>query len=653
MMVQSNKDSTNFFTKFINKFNDAFNNHPNLIGSLESSEEDHVCVLSGPGLYFRHCDLLISFDDIDLPLHEFVGSSPHLMINSYDEAWLASQIPLYFPEYVKRVYIDMGYALIDNSLPTEFQMLQQNKEIDTICQDDDFDQDGHYSDELADFDHQIDNGQIYSDIEDKFDEDFDAYNIPFNFFEPQDDDVPDMSDYDSTDRFIDEEFETVSGPLIESVTSSDDIVKIDSADLIDSDIIMKDVDQIRSSNANIRNSNDSLGHKQKFQRSGPKKRGPQRCNQNFKRTWRKKSDRLDDVALHTLSSLREKKRSDKLKTGRVWKGNTNRTRSVINNDIIEKAFALEKDKEIANRIAKKEQADYDYECLMDPDPRDDCYGNYHKERDFYLSQKKIENENFKKKEYSINEVSVNKYLKSIITDFSTTDHFSYSRTSSIVDDLNKVELFIKSNVTDDLAIKKITGALIDAVDLKPTLIDKCSKFLQELILKVKPVAFGVDVVRDISLNVDVLKEEHEVCFGKPIDFSELAYDCNVLNPDLRDDHARRGEIIHNDPLLRHFNMKKINRNGILSEQVDYNGVLSCELLFQLLSPSVCIMNASDVTVMSKMQSIASNIHTINLPKFSLFQYGTDIIQDTLVAARAIFLTRRRLNHVLGFPLAPV
>jgi len=218
--------------------------------------------------------------------------------------------------------------------------------------------------------------------------------------------------------------------------------------------------------------------------------------------------------------------------------------------------------------------------------------------------------------------------------------------------LSVVEKFIKDNIDNDELVKSTVNAIGEEVNRKPNLADKCSKFLQDLIMKIKPIALAFDSVHDIKLGVDVLKEEFEVELKDAIPYDLLSDEYGNHMTDVRDDHARRGDMIHRDPLLRHFSIKRIDRTKIIPQQVDYDGIISAELLFQLLAPSVVSIGASEEVVLSKMQHLAGNIHTINLPKFAIIKYGTNIVEDTLLVARAIFKTRRRVSTALGFPVSP-
>lgn len=380
-------------------------------------------------------------------------------------------------------------------------------------------------------------------------------------------------------------------------------------------------------------------------RSGPKQRGAMRCNQQPKKSRKRKHDEK------TIASLRAKKRRDKIEEGGVWKKHGS-TRGAEQDALLSNAFAEMRDQEFADKEAKIEMLEVEYDNLMMPNINSEFYENAYKEREYYLKNIEDEKKKKDKKTYQKQEINVNLHLKEYLDEWKLSDYFSFARTSSIVDDLSVVEKFIKDNIDNDELVKSTVNAIGEEVNRKPNLADKCSKFLQDLIMKIKPIALAFDSVHDIKLGVDVLKEEFEVELKDAIPYDLLSDEYGNHMTDVRDDHARRGDMIHRDPLLRHFSIKRIDRTKIIPQQVDYDGIISAELLFQLLAPSVVSIGASEEVVLSKMQHLAGNIHTINLPKFAIIKYGTNIVEDTLLVARAIFKTRRRVSTALGFPVSP-
>jgi hypothetical protein len=176
-----------------------------------------------------------------------------------------------------------------------------------------------------------------------------------------------------------------------------------------------------------------------------------------------------------------------------------------------------------------------------------------------------------------------------------------------------------------------------------------SNFLRELLLKVKPLAYALDTARDIPLSTDIDADISEVFIGEKIGVNEFMEQFDGANKvDSRDDNARRGDLVHMDPLLRKFIIQRTERKKLLSTRTDFSGVFSAELLFQLMSPSVCNMNATPEVVMSKMTHICSSIHTINLPKWSFLQFNGFVTDNTLYVARALYLNRKKVADALGF-----
>jgi len=500
----------------------------------------------------------------------------------------------------------------------------------------------------------------------KFDGDDD---VPFDFFnEKPDAPIILPPELTSSPNPIDEVYK--AGIVLDSTTSivessnksnmSDSDYNYDSYPGMFGDGISLDETGGSSYSGEHHTTDDSLGrsqiiHKPKwvkkqdnnknFHRSGPKQRGPDRCNLQPKRSRKRKND------AKTIVDMRNKKRRDKIEAGGTWKKHGT-TRNDKEDALLTEAFSDLRDQEFANKEAQIEYLETELENLMKPQINTEFYENAYKEREYYLKNLEEEKKKKDKKTYQAQEVVVNNHLTDYLTNWKSVDYFSFARTSSMVDDLATVENFIKENIDNDELVRKTVNVIGEEINKKPNLADKCSLFLQQLIKKVKPIALAFDSVHDIKLGIDVLKEEFEVELKDPIKYDALSDEYGSHMADVRNDHARRGDLIHRDPLLRHFSIKRIDRSTLIPQQVDYDGIMSAELLFQLLSPSVMSIGATEDVVLAKMQHLAGNIHTINLPKFDIIKYGVNIVDDTLLVARAIFKTRRRVSTALGFPVSP-
>lgn len=369
--------------------------------------------------------------------------------------------------------------------------------------------------------------------------------------------------------------------------------------------------------------------------------------QPFEHTKVKRTNPRTPTQITCANDLRRKRKAEKLEKGGVWKKHSD-TRADKHKKLLSEAFYLMNDKKIGDKIAAIETLETEIENLLRPCINSDFYDNAHKEREFYISQLDKEKKKYKEMDYSRGEIQVNKYLAEYFDEWKLSDAFSMVRSSTLSDDVEKIANFINENASEDELVKQTLIHVHHEVNKTPFL-DKAAHFLQQLIAKIKPTALIVDSLKDIHHKIDIQKEEFEVKMGDPIPLNELINEYGG-DYDVRDDHQRRGDLIHKDPLLRHFSMTRIDRSSILGSQVDYDGIFSAELLFQLLSPSVVSISSDEKTVLSKMTHIAANIHTINLPKFSIIKYNTNVIEDTLLVARAIFLTRRRVTTALGFPV---
>lgn len=580
-------------------------------------------------LYFSTSGLIISPRDIDSDLYDFfLNKHPECFVNEKHISFLNCLIPKMtkindeWNAYIVLHYLDFGYFLVDGCLPTESQMNAS-----------------HYDNFEAPFDGVWFNGVSESVSSD----DIQLDENPLNVLSPSKEfhckslydksitiisDDPSMSDYLPKQK-IDNNYPPIN--------RSGDYTPLSTAQYID-----------------------------RF-RSGPKNRGPLRCNKNnipktsplrrkessnfdgYKNSKRRKMTDKTQTQMKTESIAYKKKKNEVEKEGKVWKeSNKMNTRANKNAKLLDVALKMKADMDIADKIAAVETAELNYEEIMYPDPEGEFYVNYSSERDHMLSLLKDAQRKHKESMYQLNECSLNSMLSTTFANWSSTDMFSVARSSVFEDELSRIENFIIENKSSE-DVKIVTDALINEVNVQPKLIDKCSTFLKNLILKLKPMAFSGDTVHDVILGIDYLKDDYAMQLLEEVPVVSMTKDGKVI--DVRDDHARRGDLVHQNPLLYRFNLNRIQR-GMFPISTDYSGIVSLELLFQLMSPSVCVMNASEELVLSKMQHVAANIHTINLPKFSIFEYGTDIVQDTLLAARALFLTRRRVVRALGFPISP-
>jgi hypothetical protein len=342
------------------------------------------------------------------------------------------------------------------------------------------------------------------------------------------------------------------------------------------------------------------------------------------------------------------KKAEKIKAGLVWKQSK---KANVGKDIklINKAYGLMNDQKFAELSAKIEDAETFEDNLHEPNIDSPYYENWYKERE-WREKKRIDLETEKsKKRYANNEIHVNKNLNHLMNEWNSSELAGIVRFASNFSDLEKIESFIKTNITDEVAVNQVVNTVADTIIAKPHLMDKVSTFLRELLLKVKPLAYALDTARDIPLSTDIDADISEVFIGEKIGINEFMDQFEGADKvDARDDNARRSELIHMDPLLRKFIIQRTERKKLLSTRTDFSGVFSAELLFQLMSPSVCNMNASPEIVMQKMTQICSSIHTINLPKWSFLQFNGFIADNTLYVARALYLNRKKVSDALGF-----
>lgn len=634
------------FSNLLLKFNNTFKHIINRSSISESSSDLDASFhfqINSDSIIFDYLSTIVYFDELNVPFHDYLKMNDYLQLDHEDIIALHTAIPKFNFEYVQRVYLDMNIKLVDGRLPTEVEYKR-----------------------MLGFDVPNDFNLIDELPIDQLLHDDDKIIL---------DDVPNMSTYSGDDISFEEINPSVSQEIVNYETTSssspnqlrrasDNIPNNydDSCDVhldghghewfnngSSSPPISHSSTSSSSGNGNPQRKQLNTFWKQKMRRSGPKQRGSQRCNSNSNITSKKKGRTYQQVK--KLTDLRAQKREDKLKLGRDFKGTHKKG---VNKDakLVNEAYRYLKDCEYAAREGKLEAIKTELDFIQHPDIHSEHYDNAFKERQYMEDQVKRLSEEKKKKEYKDNEVRINKRLTEIISDFKHSDLTGVVRTSSLCDDLDKIEEFIQENVADNEAMSMIVNTVADEIVKQPTLLDKCSVFLKDLIMKIKPLAFGIDTVRDVKMGIDILKEDFNVTMGDSLSFPEICDDLNVIDPDMRTDHQRRGDLIHKDPLLRRFQLKRVLRDGILSEHVDYAGIFSTELLFQLLAPNICQMNLTPEQVTFKMIHEASNISTINLPKWALLVYGTDVVQDTLCVARALYLTRLKVSKALGFCQTP-
>jgi hypothetical protein len=360
---------------------------------------------------------------------------------------------------------------------------------------------------------------------------------------------------------------------------------------------------------------------------------------------------VDIERIETIKSIREDKRDAKIKMDIGWKSSMKIDEKTL---LLRNSFADMKDKEIAEKIYEEETRLERIEELQEPDMNCEYYDNYFRERQYMEELYKEQKKRHEDKIYAELELVKNSHLLQLIKQWDHNDIFKMSVTSTFVDDLDKIEKFIHDNIGTDRSAELVLQGVARAIEEQPLLLDKCSLFLKDLIMKLKPLALAGDTVRDIVLNIDVLKEDSIVVLAQSISYPELQKMYNTEHHlDLRNEHMRRGKLVHIDPMIQKFVLTRTLRNQYgIAQRYDYAGFCSMELLFQLLSQDVSSMTLTPDQVYSKMCHFAANIHSINLPKDDLVMFKTNIVQDTLYVARAIYLTRRRVSDAMGFVLAP-
>jgi len=598
--------------------------------SFDSSEDLISYTLTDKGVYFTAACQEVDLNWLDKPITYWMEEND-IRISSEDVFLLCRIIPQNYFSYVERVYLNRGRHLIDGALPC-FEILNvMDAELDPLGHGIDFDLPFVVNDNMpVNYTEETTSTELI--IEDEFDED------PYSTDEEEFD-----QDVLMDDAEIDEAYDNVFNYVVDRSSVHESV----SSDL---------------SEQQEKPGRKSLSQNQeipRYQRSGPKQRGSGRCNNNNKRRVYKPKEK-DPISYANLRRMKQMKKIEKMKLGKEWK-QPGATRHAKDAKLLSQAFHLQMDQKIAKKIAKIETLQTNLENKMNPDPYNEFYTNASAERKYLEEQIDRENKEYKKKEYERNEWKVNKSLAMVMDAWRHEDYCAFGNTSNFVEDLTKVEEFLKANIDDSETVNTTVEAVARVIETKQNLMDKCSNFLKDLILRVKPLAFGADCVRDVALNVNILKDQSEVFLGNHMTMGEWVRAYDAFNkdyvadfqPDLRDDHMRRGDLIHKDPLLRECVIRRTTRDGLLSNAIDKRCVISCELLFQLMSPSVCKINAPVNEVYYKMVHIASNITTINIPKDSFSMFNTEIVDDTLIVAKALFETRRRASLALGFPIASV
>lgn len=617
-------------------------------------------------------DSRLYFTDIDAPLDVYFDRLQWHPLSSVEMIYLLTHLPRISPIYVQREYFDKGFSLINGTLPTQAHILSeaQNKYINNRSKDYstpsewminqkgivEDDSDDPNMDVINETDAQIELAELLDKMEYE-----DGNTYPPQLVNSDSNPINSLSsglwsnevdevNYSthSTDDIILSETQ-ISGKIIdESLVYTTETQSSSGIERVIDDSFEKPKKPIAYKN--IRRSD--YEYPDRF-RSGPKPRGPMQCNKQTKKNWTKKFDKTPEER-SALKIIQNEKRAEKKKMGKLWKGREALSKADKNAKLLSKAFhhmQLQKAGDLDGRV---ESAKIDFEYAMRPDPRDPNYENFYKERAYYADELKKLQEYKKKKEYQMNEVTVNKGLRSIMETWHSDDLFSFTHTSSLLDDVEKIEKFIKDNVTSDELVTTVINAVHREVEKTPTLLDKATKFLEQVITHVKPMALSVDSLNDIRLSAEWMKKEFSICLKEPIPMTDYLTMLK-LDPlkeyDLRDDHAMRGDLVHKDPLLQYADFKYINRETTVPTTVEDTGIVSMELLFQLMSPSVAVLNATEEIVQAKMQHIASNIHSINLPKMALLS-GRNIVNDTLVAAFSLFRAQRRISRALGFPIPP-
>jgi len=398
----------------------------------------------------------------------------------------------------------------------------------------------------------------------------------------------------------------------------------------------------------------------KWQKKETNSKQKVRGNPNVKTSHTSKAPKVKRKSVHeriydqgTQDGKSAKRRLINTKMEKIKKGLQFKSghKSGVNKEakLLNQAYRQMNDQKFAELSAKSEVAETELDNLQYPRMDSEYYDNYYKEREFMKQEKADLDAEKKKKTYANNEIHVNKAVNNMFNDWNSSEMTEVVRFANTVKDLEKVESFLKENIHDEEAVIEIVNSVAGEIAKQPNLMDKISNFLKDLIRRVKPLAFTLDTLREIPLSINILDDETKVFVGEAIKIGELQDQFEPgKNVDVRDDNMRRGDLVHMDPILRRCIIQRVVRKGPISTSYDFAGVFSGELLFQLLSPSVCQMNVSEDIVKTKMQHVAATIHTINLPKMANVMCKCDIVDVTLNVAWAIYKTRRRVSQALGF-----
>lgn len=360
-----------------------------------------------------------------------------------------------------------------------------------------------------------------------------------------------------------------------------------------------------------------------------------------------------DLERQKFIELKNKKFQLKREKGRSIKrtAKAHRKRADVVRAVKESQMRAEEDQR-----AKVEALEIEHDNMQVVDPRTAHYQNSAKEREYVASLLKEQAQKYKQKCDDRVEQEVNLLLYDALPNMVLNDIGVPERQSVVTD---RLLTFMKK--VGDLDIEgKLDKTTIETVNqitqklVKANLLDKCPIFVLRVCSKLLPVALGFDNLRDIKEDLASLPEPHHITMGEPIIWEDYLDKMELdLNGDFRSDaRKRRDKLVHKDPVLFNYTAEYSTGNGLFGWKSTESGILSMELLHQLMDYSVVSYDADVKTVFSRIEKCAMSIQTINLPKWDYAAFNRFVVADTVNVAKALYLNRLECHKTLGFCSVP-
>jgi hypothetical protein len=370
---------------------------------------------------------------------------------------------------------------------------------------------------------------------------------------------------------------------------------------------------------------------------------------HFKQTRKHASPSIRQIKLQEKSEKLRKKRE----CGKAVKiGSNNRKEKA--NKLVAAALRDMNDRLIADKKVALENAKYDQEDIMYANPRDHDYDNLKQEREY---QVKYFSDQIKKHKCKLEELDDKRFCQlfnetlpnSILTDITTPDVTSFvsDKVGLLID---RIAILSKDNPESSIKVLQT----ISQMSTNLGLVDKLPTAALLILNAVLPVANCLDTLRDDVNSILKPTQANEIIIREPIIWQDYL---TSIGQDPEADHRtesrkRRDDLKFRDPKLFHVDMNfRSGSEWLCSSNVD-KGIISLELLFQLLDYRVVSYNTDESSVFSKIDSLAAEIQVINLPKWDFVNLRRFVVDDTVLCAKAIYRNRRAVHDKLGFRPAP-